>query len=582
VRSGAETGSAAADSGRDGRRAWGWRELVPLLVVLLLGTYPILRDLGGPLLWEDEGDTAVFASNIARFGLPRAWDGRTFTDSDYGERIAPRLFGTDFVMVGTPWLPFYAVAASFVLFGESAWSARLPFAVAGLATLVLLYALVRRATGDPRAALASAILLLFSTQFLLYVRECRHYALTMLLSVALLIAFLRLRDRPREWWLVIIAVLLFHTQILPAATTLAACGALTLIHPGFRAVRRPFWVRLACVVLLTAPWLPISWSAFGVNWNPVNGAADLLPRFAQFAIETNVAIPLVGWAIGIPLLWHRFSGRDREWLALAGAVFAACFAIVPWTLSRDVLITVALRYVAGLIPIAAGVTAILIARASRGRPAVFVLLLGLFGLTHLAGNALPSFLLGESRRIPGTQLYASVPLRTSGKIFNGEWFAFMRGLGVSSPGTFGRIVAILQQKASPGDVVITNYSWDNLYFHTRLPQGLRLPEGTPLHDAARTAGLPTYVFEPGHADWLIWRPAVDPIGNHTLEDLRTNFEARGARFELVAKLPDTTWENRPELTSHRFARDGFVFAPSKIGPFPMLPLEASVFRVHWP
>jgi 4-amino-4-deoxy-L-arabinose transferase-like glycosyltransferase len=66
-------------------------------------------------------------------------------------------------MVGTPWLPYYAVAASFMLFGESAWSARLLFAVAGLATLVLTYALVRRASEDRRAAMVSAILPPFST-----------------------------------------------------------------------------------------------------------------------------------------------------------------------------------------------------------------------------------------------------------------------------------------------------------------------------------------------------------------------------------------------------------------------------------
>jgi len=160
---GAAFGSGATDTRRSGPRVWDLREIAPLLVVLLIGTYPLFRDLGGPLLWEDEGDTAVFASNISRFGLPRAWDGRTFTDGDYGARIAPRLFGTDFVMVGTPWLPYYAVAASFMRFGESAWSARLLFAVAGLATLVLTYALVRRASEDRRAALVSAILPPFST-----------------------------------------------------------------------------------------------------------------------------------------------------------------------------------------------------------------------------------------------------------------------------------------------------------------------------------------------------------------------------------------------------------------------------------
>lgn len=224
--------------------------------------------------------------------------------------------------------------------------------------------------------------------------------------------------------------------------------------------------------------------------------ADLPPRLAQFAIEASVAIPLVGWTIGIPLLWRRFSVRDWEWMAVAGGVVAACFALVPWTLSREVLITVALRYVAGLIPIAAGVTGVIVARASRGRTVLLVLLLAVFGLTHLAGNALPSFVLGESRRLPSTQLYVSVPLRPLGKLFNGERWAFLRGLGVSSPDMFARIVTMLQDQADPA-----------------------------------------HVLEPDHADWLVWRPPVEPIGSYTQNSLHRDSEARGVRLGLVVTLP---------------------------------------------
>jgi hypothetical protein len=103
-----------------------WRWSAPRLAVLAVAAHLIFFDLGGPWLWEDEGDTAAFARNIVATGLPTAWDGRTFLDGDYGMRVVPRLFGHDLVMVGTPWLPFYATAASFALFGESNAAARLP------------------------------------------------------------------------------------------------------------------------------------------------------------------------------------------------------------------------------------------------------------------------------------------------------------------------------------------------------------------------------------------------------------------------------------------------------------------------
>jgi 4-amino-4-deoxy-L-arabinose transferase-like glycosyltransferase len=128
-----------------------WRRSAPRLGVLAVAAHLIFFDLGGPWLREDEGDTAAFARNIVATGLPTAWDGRTLLDSDYGFRVVPRLFGHELVMVGTPWLPLYATAASFAFFGESNAAARLPFAITSFASIALLYLLVLRATRCTRA-----------------------------------------------------------------------------------------------------------------------------------------------------------------------------------------------------------------------------------------------------------------------------------------------------------------------------------------------------------------------------------------------------------------------------------------------
>ena len=176
-------------------------------------------ELGSGVLWGDEADTAVFARSILQTGVPHAWDGATFTDSDQGKRLTPNL-----VMVGTPWLPFYLTAASFALLGESVLAARLPFALAGLASVALLYLWIWRATSDRRVSFVASVLLVMSVQFLLYARECRHYALNVLLSLALLLAFQRLRERPRGLAFVAASVALFHTQPLPAVASLTAPG----------------------------------------------------------------------------------------------------------------------------------------------------------------------------------------------------------------------------------------------------------------------------------------------------------------------------------------------------------------------
>jgi len=63
------------------RRHWS------LAVVAIGGAVLIFTNLGSDYLWEDEGDTAALASNILKFGVPKAWDGAAFLDSDHGARL---------------------------------------------------------------------------------------------------------------------------------------------------------------------------------------------------------------------------------------------------------------------------------------------------------------------------------------------------------------------------------------------------------------------------------------------------------------------------------------------------------------
>src|SRR5260370_41740722 len=109
----------------------------------MVGLALILSGLGRDYLWADEGDRAVFAENIIRSGVPKAWDGITFMDSDKGARL-----NRDLVMVTSPWLQYYTTAASFFVFGKSTFSARLPFAIAGWLTVLFAYLLFLQTTAN--------------------------------------------------------------------------------------------------------------------------------------------------------------------------------------------------------------------------------------------------------------------------------------------------------------------------------------------------------------------------------------------------------------------------------------------------
>jgi len=559
--------------------------LLPLAALLAVAALLLLADLGGPRLWEDESDTALFARSIARHGLPLAWDGRTFVDSDDGLRVVPRALGQPLVMVGTPWLPYYAAAASFAVFGESEWAARLPFALAAIATVAALYAWVLRSTGCIRSAFAAGFLLLASTQFLLYGREARSYAFNMLLTVLVLAGFERLGERRRDPWLALAAIGLFHAQILPAALALAACAAVALLRADQRKRFVPLVLRAPWVIAATVPWLALSWSATGTNWASLESAAELLPRAGQLAVEATVAIPWIGFAIGVPLLWRRCADGDRLLLALCGAWLAAFAVLTPLALSQSLLEVVGLRYVCGVLPVAAAVSGVLIARASRGRVIAYAALLALFAATELAGGALPWLAIGETRRAGGVLWQA--PRTLADKLLNTTWASIARGLGARAPGTLAQIVDLLSRESGRDDVVLTNFGWDALYWYAERPIGMRIAVDAPVRRAAQRMGLPAYVFDYDHAQWLVWRGGNEALLGYPLTllqwrlpEVRAALAKRGARLEEVAALPETLWENRPELYWHRFPEARRPFAPAALAggtPYD----DARIFRIRW-
>lgn len=527
----------------------------PLIVVLALALPLLFLNLGGPLLWSDEADTAVFAQSILESGVPSAWDGRNFLDSDVGRRLSP-----DLVMVGTPWLPYYLNAASFALFGESAWAARLPFATAGLGTLALLYFLVLRAGGGRRAAFGAALLLLLSVQFLLYARECRHYPLNMLLCTGLLLSFLRLRDHPRDPWLVLTAVLLFHTHPLPALAILGALAVLLVVHPDFVPLRRAFALRLAIVLPLTLPWVAVAARAWTANTAPLPSLAELGPRTFQFAIESIAAIPYPGWALLLAAAWSALGRAQRAWLALAALVVAAHGALSVLALGEQMWVY-GLRYVAGLLPVTAAVTGILVAGAARGRKPLYAALLLLFGLTHVPGSLLPWTLLERLGASTPQWIGLHLPERGIDRILRTELPAYASGLWRENPGTVSALVDFLHREAGPDDVLITNYAWDPLYFHTGLPQGLKLLPNAPgpVLRAAQERGLPRWIFGVQDARWVVWRPAWEGYLGYRFEWVEAALARHGARLQAVATFPETKWENRPELHFHRFPGDRYLF-----------------------
>ena len=565
---------------------------------MVASLYPLFAGLGGPHLWADEGDTAVLASSILRHGMPRAWDGVTFTDSDYGARV-----NGDLVMVSHPWAQYYAAAMSFALLGETAFAARFPFTVAGLLTLPVLYALVLR-FADRRTAATAALLLTTSVQFHLFARQSRQYGLNMLFTCLLALAFVHLDKRRMRWGLAATAVVLFHVHPLPALATMAALAALVLWHPDFRASRRGFAQAAAAASVLTVPWFVLAQGSLKTNTDPLAELRWLVPRLAQFTIEYAAVAPVLGW-IGLALVLlarrarrahsmpaatskRRHGGARvepllpvgaRALVVVVGAIVIATAALACASLNAKTMWVVGTRHFCGLIPLGAAVSAVLVTAVARGNHVALSGLLAVMVSTNL-GRITPWALAAPPTSVtdhPETvALHAPVDWKAA--LLKLQLPAFLRGLTRDDPGTIAHVARFLESHARPGEVVITNYEWEPLYFHTRLPQGLKIMPHYPVYPVARRHGLPEYVFSVAGARWIVWRWPWNTYREYEFTRIGRELEQRGAVLTLVASFPETVWENRPELGFHRFAHTGHLFRQETS----VAGIAADVIRVDWP
>ncbi len=146
-------------------------------VALVLGAW----GLGNHAFWDDEANTAIFARNLLRFGRLTAWDGRNLLGYAYGRSLGEEL-GRE---LRIPGLPAYLAAAGMWLVGENTLGGRLPFLLCGVLAVGVLAWWARGHLGRHGPWWLGAVVLAISPAWLLYIRNCRYYALGALLTLLL-------------------------------------------------------------------------------------------------------------------------------------------------------------------------------------------------------------------------------------------------------------------------------------------------------------------------------------------------------------------------------------------------------------
>ncbi len=572
----------------------------PFAIVAVVGAVLIFTNLGSDYLWEDEGDTAALASNILKFGVPKAWDGGAFLDSDHGARL-----NRDLVMVTHPWIQYYLSAASFLVFGENTFAARIPFAIAGWMSILFVYLFVWRLFGNRLTAFSAAALLVFSVQFLLYAKQCRYCALNMLLVVWLFWTFFKMNSARDCVLFILASVFLFHTHPYGIAPVVAL-GALSLIYRPFVIQRR--WILFAtpAIALLTLPWLALSSlssSGSALNTTAAQSAGEFIERCAQAFIESTSVTPLIGSIIlfliaALSIRWKRKDTIDpapsdsasaeqqvaprffetNETALLLSALLTIVFygLATAITQSSDSLWLAGMRYGSAVLPLAAMVAALAIAKVSRTSVLFSILLLLVFGLTKLAqltpwvaGN--PSGLIHFGKYSVG----AHVPAKMVDRFLGTGLMAYVRDLWRENPGTVAKSCKFLRENAKPGDVLIVNYGMEPTYFYTRLPQAMGILKEYPVYQRARELKLPERVFGVDHVRWIVWRSAWETGPGYAINDVLRELTERGGRIVTVMEMEETVWENREDIHFHRFSDGTYLFPRTET--FPM----SRIARVDW-
>lgn len=222
-----------------------------LLVLLRLGHYP---------LWDDETDTAIFGHGVwqtgdttARFGHNiLAYKDGFLLDDKYRERC-------------TSPLSYFVVAPFIGLFGTDPFFVRLPFALAGIFTVVFGFYWLHRTKATFQRNILVSLGVLGNIAFILYCRQARYYSLTPLFSMLAVYFYLRPGSDPKRWigLTVSLGLLLSSHYLAYAAVIVALCADYLLSE------RRDNPLRRRHIALTVATQMLIGWLVF-FTWYPLD------------------------------------------------------------------------------------------------------------------------------------------------------------------------------------------------------------------------------------------------------------------------------------------------------------------------
>lgn len=216
-----------------------------------------------------------------------------------------------YISVDKPPLAIWLSSLSVRLFGAHGLAILLPHLAAGVATLVVVYVMVRRYFGTLAACLAGLCLMFTPIAVIAFRYNNPDAILTFCLSLATY-GFLRVLERPSWRWSVLAGAMVgaaFMTKMLQALIVVPVfiAGFIWFAQGGWRSRWRDFIIA-SSAFLVTALWWPIAVWLTPVSSRPYVGGS----------VTNNIWELIIGYN-GL----NRFMGKD--WYQPTGAELGAAF-----------------------------------------------------------------------------------------------------------------------------------------------------------------------------------------------------------------------------------------------------------------
>lgn len=498
----------------------------------------LLWGLGNPYLWQDEAATAVLAQRMLRFGRPLAYDGVNLITIDHfaaenansiDQRTASAQAAVEYYIrrgdlkadtswKWQPWGQFVVAALSFKIFGATTIAARLPFALAGIITVLLLYRFVLTYFDNPQMAWLAAIFLALNAYWVLHCRQCRYYSLSSLLLVLTLASYARCQwgksDRSlRNAALFVVSAWIWFQVDYGTVWPVLGILFVDAVVAERRTPSRPVLVGLALAAAI-APFV-----YYYELWDRFSAAAQPWRyRFLQNLFNLNeYVVPGVIVIAALALLvsrWKILPAVERRLVAISCAVIVVLLFWVPATAPIGFL-----RYVIMAAPLGCLLVAWVLVRMAGARSSYLWAGAAIFVLTP----------------------WLSLPLRAAARfhgvsIFRPELRLLWSNVFGHRPDPNRSVIDWLRQNAKPTDEILINYEDIPLMFY--LPNPIRGGIGAfRVEDDAK-----------GPPDFLVLRRSVGfthwPVFFREIE--RYSWE------HVPLEIPDVPWGNSPDPTAQAF------------------------------